>query len=106
MTIKSVSSTEDFWKELEESNPHYKNVYIDGGRTIQSFLKAGLMHRLSLTRIPVLLGEGIPLFDGALSEQVDLDHVSTKSYSNGFVISTYDIHYDGSSDERAIKGKT
>lgn len=91
VTIKSVASMEDFWGALEKEHPEYKAVYIDGGRTIQSFLKAGLMHRLNLTRIPTLLGEGIPLFYGT---KVDLHHVSTKSYSNGFVTSTYDVKYD------------
>ena len=39
-----------------------QNLYIDGGETIQAFLRAGEIHRLIVTRIPVLLGEGISLF--------------------------------------------
>eukprot|EP00980_Cylindrotheca_fusiformis_P010531 scaffold2334_cov118-Cylindrotheca_fusiformis.AAC.3 len=94
VTIRSTSSLEDFWKHLEETQG-YHSVYVDGGRTIQSFLQASYMHQLTLTRIPLLLGEGIPLFDGSsLSNQVSLKHVSTKSYSNGFVTSTYDIIHD------------
>src|SRR5215217_2895797 len=54
-----------------------KHLYIDGGVTIRGFLKAGLIQRLIITRIPVLLGSGIPLF-GSLSRDVRLDHVATR----------------------------
>lgn len=47
----------------------FKNLYIDGGITIQSFLNAGLIDELIITRIPVLLGRGIPLFGEAHNEQ-------------------------------------
>ena len=39
-----------------------RHVYVDGGSTIQRFLQAGLIHRLIITRVPVLIGAGIPLF--------------------------------------------
>jgi dihydrofolate reductase len=38
------------------------HIYVDGGITVQRFLRAGLIQRLIVTRVPVLLGEGIPLF--------------------------------------------
>lgn len=41
----------------------YKNLYIDGGLTIQSFLRDDLIDELTLTKLPVLLGGGVPLFD-------------------------------------------
>ena len=95
VTVKSIDSLENFWDELQKSHtPAYKNVYIDGGSTIRSFLKAELLDRITLTRIPILLGEGTPLFDGSISKQLDLIHLSTKSYSNGFVTSSYEIQYD------------
>ena len=46
-----------------------KHIYVDGGITIQRFLQAGLIHRLIITRVPVLIGTGIPLF-GALQRDI------------------------------------
>lgn len=67
-------------------------VYVDGGRTIQSFLQAGLIHEMTITMIPVLIGEGIPLF-GPLAHDIHLRHLSTKAYENGLVQSTYTVTY-------------
>jgi dihydrofolate reductase len=67
-----------------------KHLYVDGGVTIQGFLEAGLIQRLIITRIPVLLGNGIPLF-GPLSRDVRLEHVATRSYPSGMVQSEYVI---------------
>jgi len=67
-----------------------KDLYIDGGVTIQRFLEAGLIKRLIVTRIPVLLGTGIPLF-GPLSRDVRVTHVATRSYPSGLVQSEYSI---------------
>ena len=44
---------------------------------IQQFLQAGLIHSLTITRIPVLIGSGIPLF-GPLSKDVQLRHIQTR----------------------------
>jgi dihydrofolate reductase len=65
-----------------------RHVYVDGGITIQGFLRAGLIQRLIITRIPVLLGAGIPLF-GALQRDVALRHVGTRQYASGLVQSEY-----------------
>ena len=67
-----------------------KHLYIDGGVTIQGFLEAGLIQHLTITRIPVLLGSGIPLF-GSLSHDIRLEHVATRSYPSGMVQSEYVI---------------
>jgi dihydrofolate reductase len=66
----------------------YANLYIDGGRVIQSFLREDLIDELILTRIPVLLGGGIPLF-GQLDTELNLKHRKTETFGNGLVISRY-----------------
>jgi dihydrofolate reductase len=66
------------------------HLYIDGGITIQRFLRAGLIQRLIITRVPVLIGEGIPLF-GTLEKDIHLRHISTKQYPSGLVSSEYEV---------------
>jgi len=64
------------------------HVYVDGGITIQRFLRAGLVQRLIITRVPVLIGDGIPLF-GSLPRDVRLRHVATQHYASGLVKTEY-----------------
>lgn len=66
------------------------HVYLDGGSTIQRFLAAGLIDEITLTRIPVLIGEGIPLF-GHLDRDVRLEHAETRAFESGFVQSRYRV---------------
>lgn len=75
-------------KELADSGAD--RLYIDGGKTIQAFLNAGLIQELIITRIPVLIGEGIPLF-GPVHKDLQLRHVETRAFSNGFVQSKYAV---------------
>jgi riboflavin biosynthesis pyrimidine reductase len=67
-----------------------RHVYVDGGITIQGFLRAGLVQRLIITRVPVLIGDGIPLF-GTLPRDVRLHHVATQHYGSGLVKSEYRV---------------
>jgi dihydrofolate reductase len=67
-----------------------KHLYIDGGQVIQQFLAAGLIDRLIISRIPILLGRGIPLF-GPVPQDIPLRHVRTQSYPSGLVQSEYAI---------------
>jgi dihydrofolate reductase len=90
---RSAASPKALWEELESSGK-YTNAYIDGGKTIQSFLQAGLIHDLTLTRVPILLGEGTPLFSGMDHIVRKLKHVSTKSHANGMVTSSYTVVFD------------
>ncbi|MGB7228798.1 MAG: dihydrofolate reductase family protein [Candidatus Acidiferrales bacterium] len=69
--------------------PGFKHAYIDGGITIQKFLAAGCIDRLVITRVPVLIGEGIPLF-GPVPHDVSLRHVATRCYTGGLVQSEYE----------------
>lgn len=66
----------------------FHQLYIDGGVTIQEFLRAGLIQRLIVTRVPVLIGHGVPLF-GTLDRDVKLHHIETKQYASGLVKSEY-----------------
>ena len=66
------------------------HVYVDGGLTIQRFLRAGLIQRLIITRVPVLIGDGIPLF-GSLPHDVRLRHIATQHYPSGLVQSEYEV---------------
>ena len=68
----------------------FGHIYVDGGITIQGFLRAGLIQRLIITRVPVLIGEGIPLF-GATERDIALRHVATRQYTGGLVQSEYAI---------------
>jgi dihydrofolate reductase len=67
-----------------------RHAYIDGGITIQRFLRAGLIQRLIITRVPVLIGEGIPLF-GTLPHDIRLRHVATQHYPSGLVQTEYQV---------------
>ena len=67
-----------------------RHIYVDGGITIQRFLRAGLVNSLTVTRVPVLIGEGIPLF-GSLLHDVPLRHVATQTYASGLVKSEYEV---------------
>ena len=68
----------------------FNNLYIDGGSTVQNFLKEGLIHEIIITTIPVLLGGGAPLF-GELSSQIELEHIKTEVFLNEIVQSHYRV---------------
>lgn len=67
----------------------FKHAYVDGEITIQRFLAAGCIDRMTITRVPVLIGKGIPLF-GPVPGDIKLLHIATRSLSGGLVQSDYD----------------
>ncbi|HEX9261982.1 MAG TPA: dihydrofolate reductase family protein [Candidatus Bathyarchaeia archaeon] len=67
-----------------------KHVYVDGGKTVQSFLRAGLIHEMTITRIPILIGAGIPLF-GYMDHDVKFEHIITHYFENSMVQSKYRV---------------
>ena len=74
--------------QLAASNA--KHVYVDGGIIVQQFLRAGYIRHLTVTRVPVLIGEGIPLF-GNVPQDINLRHVDTRQYISGLVTSEYEV---------------
>jgi dihydrofolate reductase len=67
-----------------------RRVYVDGGRTVHHFLRAGLVADLTLARVPVLIGSGHTPF-GELAADLPLEHVDTRTYPGGMVQSTYRV---------------
>lgn len=72
------------------SSQGMRHLYIDGGITIQRFIAAALIDEITITKIPVLLGVGKPLF-GPLMSDVRLEHISTHAFDFGFVQSKYRV---------------
>jgi dihydrofolate reductase len=78
-------------KELLDFLSHegFSNIYVDGGKVIQNFLKEDCIDELIVTKLPVLIGNGIPLF-GDLNNDLQFKHIRTDIYSNGLVKSHYE----------------
>ena len=70
------------------SDKDFSNIYIDGGKVIQSFLREDLVDELIITKVPELIGTGIPLF-GYLDNDLRFEHIKTNIYSDGLVKSQY-----------------
>jgi len=67
-----------------------QHAYVDGGVTVQGFLRAGLIQRITVTRVPVLIGTGTPLF-GETGRDIRLRHLGTRQYASGLVSSEYEV---------------
>lgn len=70
------------------NNRGYKELYIDGGKTIQSFLEADLIDHLIVTRVSLLLGDGIPLFE-KLTKPMKFKHEKTEVLTEDLVQGHY-----------------
>ena len=79
-------SPRELIRELEQRG--VRHIYLDGGATIQRFLREGLVDEMTLTTIPILIGEGLPLF-GSLEKDIKLDLLEARSFPNGFVQKKY-----------------
>jgi dihydrofolate reductase len=66
----------------------FNNLYIDGGKTVQNFLRADLIDELIITEIPLLLGGGDRLF-GESDQQLTFELVGTELISNQIVQKHY-----------------
>jgi dihydrofolate reductase len=76
--------------QLEADGFHH--AYIDGGTTITNFINLELIDEMTITRAPVVLGEGLPLF-GKTNTHITLENAQAISYPNGFVQVRYDVKY-------------
>ncbi|PLA73794.1 dihydrofolate reductase [Hydrogenovibrio sp. SC-1] len=70
-----------------------KHAYIDGGSTITSFLKLKLITEMTITQVPILLGDGIPLF-GKLDNSIKLVNAKAIAFENDFIQMTYQVAYE------------
>lgn len=83
---KSTEAAKDLLARL--GSEACRHAYIDGGKVIQSFLSHGLIDQLTITTIPVLLGQGRSLF-GRVPGDAQLKLVRSKAFDFGFVQNTY-----------------
>jgi len=72
------------------SEKGWKRAYIDGGKIIQSFMREGLITDMTVTVIPILIGEGKRMF-GPLDADIDLQLLDSKSFPSGLVTSRYEV---------------
>jgi len=79
-------------KELIQrlSSEKIKHIYLDGGKTIQSFIKENLVDEITITLIPILLGGGCSLF-GSLDNEVLLKQIESHVYDFGCVQVKYQL---------------
>ena len=68
-----------------------RDVYVDGGRTIRSFLDEGLVGRVIVTVVPVSLSDGVPLHVLEQKHKDMLKEISRENMSNGFVQVVYEV---------------
>jgi dihydrofolate reductase len=73
------------------SDQDVKHVYVDGGSTIQGFFAESLIDEITITRIPIVIGEGISFF-ASMDKDIKLIHLGTTVYEFGFVQSTYSVN--------------
>ena len=84
----SSESPQAFYDRL--SSEGVNHIYLDGGTTIRGFLVSGLVDEITITQIPVLIGEGRPLF-GPLKHDITLNLIESHSFDFGFVQSKYSV---------------
>jgi len=87
--VEHVSGApQEIMAQLAQRGIHH--VYVDGGQTVQAFLRAGLIDRITITRVPVIIGSGITIF-GALEHDIRLQHMTTRHFPSGLVQSEYAV---------------
>lgn len=75
----------------------HKSAYVDGGSTIQSFIKHGLISEIIVTQMPILIGEGQPLF-GETQRDVRLSDPSVVVCPSGYFQLRYTVENEAASN--------
>lgn len=70
----------------------FEHAYIDGGATITSFINLQLINEMTITKAPVILGEGIPLF-GKINNKIKLINSEAIGFPNNFIQVKYGVNY-------------
>ena len=71
--------------------PAFRSIWFVGGGVVSSeCLRLGLADELRYSIVPVLIGEGIPFFDG-LDKDVTLHLVEVKAYTSGMVALRHEV---------------
>lgn len=70
----------------------HKSIYVDGGTTVQAFINLKLIDEITITRAPILLGEGIPLF-GKIANDIKLEQTEATVFANDFIQVKYTVNY-------------
>ncbi|MCE2593767.1 dihydrofolate reductase family protein [Motilimonas cestriensis] len=70
----------------------FKHAYIDGGATITSFLNLKLIDEITITKAPILLGDGVPLF-GKITQPLTLVDARATAFPNDFIQINYKVNY-------------
>ena len=86
VTILSMKPKE-LLKHLSDKG--FSSIYVDGGKVIQDYLKEDLIDELIISKAPIILGSGIPLFN-YLDNELPFEHKRTRVQSNGLVRSYYE----------------
>ena len=73
-------------------NKSYKHAYIDGGTTITAFINLQLINEMIITKAPVILGKGIPLF-GEINKSIKLVNSEAIAFPNDFIQVKYGVNY-------------
>jgi len=70
----------------------YKHAYIDGGTTITTFINLQLINEMTITKAPIILGKGIPLF-GKLDKSIKLINSEATVFPNDFIQEKFGVNY-------------
>ena len=87
VTISSAAPEQTMADRAEQG---WRKAYVDGGQVVQSFLRAGLIAELTITTIPVLIGEGRSLF-GPLDRDIELQLCESRAFACGYVQTRYKV---------------